>query len=152
MKYPSVFKLQTIVENKERLSELTVDTKPLWGKMDAGQMLAHLNITYDFCHGKKKAKLNPLMKFFLKKFVKKTVVGDKPYPKNGRTAPYFLVTDEKVFSEEKAKLIENMEWVIRQGEDYFKGRPTASFGSLSSQEWSNLFQKHLDHHFTQFGV
>ncbi|MCJ8164098.1 hypothetical protein MKJ04_04535 [Pontibacter sp. E15-1] len=27
-----------------------------------------------------------------------------------------------------------------------------SFGRLSSQEWNNMFYKHLDHHLSQFGV
>jgi len=35
---------------------------------------------------------------------------------------------------------------------YFEGRESLSFGKLTSKEWNNLFYKHIDHHFTQFGI
>ena len=152
MSYPFVFKPSTIEENKSRLEALTNKVQPLWGKMNVAQMLAHLNITYDIAQGKLKVKMNPIMGFILKTFIKKSIVGNKPYPKNSRTAPYFLVVDEKVFEDEKNKLLQNMEWAFEKGEAYFEGRPTGSFGKLTANEWSNLFQKHLDHHFKQFGV
>ncbi len=37
--------------------------------------------------------------------MKKSVVGEKPYPKNGRTAPQFLITNEREFEKEKKQLI-----------------------------------------------
>lgn len=152
MSYPFIFEASTLEENKVRLDALSNNTQPLWGKMDVAQMLAHLNVSYDVAQGKLNVKMNPIMGFILKTFIKKSVVGEKPYPKNSRTAPYFLISDEKVFEDEKKKLLQNMQWVFNQGEAYFDGRPTGSFGKLTSQEWSNLFQKHLDHHFQQFGV
>lgn len=152
MNYPSIFEADTLVQNKERLDILVKEAQPLWGKMNVAQMLAHLNVSYDVAQGKTKVEINPVMRFFLKTFIKKGVVGNKPYPKNGRTAPYFLVVDERDFEEEKKKLLENMQWVFDKGEAYFEGRATGSFGKLTAAEWSNLFQKHLDHHFQQFGV
>lgn len=152
MVYPSVFEAATLEENKKRLDKLTSQSQPLWGKMNVAQMLAHLNVTYDINRGKKEVKINAVMRFFFKLFLKKAVVGDKPYKKNGGTAPYFLITDERVFEEEKKNLLENMKWVFEKGETYYDGRATGSFGVLTVKEWSNLFQKHLDHHFKQFGV
>ena len=38
------------------------------------------------------------------------------------------------------------------GEQYFDGKESHSFGNLTSNEWNNLFYKHLEHHLTQFGV
>lgn len=152
MSYPSIFEASTLEQNKERLDKLTSKTQPLWGKMDVAQMLAHLNVTYDISRGKKKVTINPIMRFFFKLFLKKSVVGDRPYKKNGGTAPYFLITDQRVFEEEKKNLLDNMKWVFEQGESFYEGRKSGSFGVLTVKEWSNLYQKHLDHHFKQFGV
>jgi hypothetical protein len=80
------------------------------------------------------------------------VCGDKPYPKNGRTAPQFIITDEREFASEKARLIEFMNKVQADGESKFDGKESHSFGVLNKTEWSNMFYKHADHHLTQFGV
>lgn len=152
MSYPSIFEADTLELNKVRLEKLSVETQPKWGKMDVAQMLAHLNVSYSISQGKTKVKLNPIMRFFLKTFLKKIVVGDKPFAKNSKTAPYFLIADERDFEAEKKLLLENMKWAFNKGVSFFEGRVTGSFGELTSKEWSNLFQKHLDHHFKQFGV
>jgi len=152
MAYPSTFEATTLEENKKRIDQLTTETQPLWGKMNVAQMLAHLNVTYRISRGDLKVEVKPITRFFLKTFVKKSVVGEKPYPKNGQTAPYFLMTEEKDFNLEKEYLLESMKWVFEKGSDFFDGRPTGSFGKLTAKEWSNMFQKHLDHHLKQFGV
>ncbi|MCH2235883.1 MAG: hypothetical protein MK078_16700 [Crocinitomicaceae bacterium] len=63
-----------------------------------------------------------------------------------------MITDEKVFEDEKAKLIQHINYVEDKGEEYYDGRDNLSFGLMSKQEWSNIFSKHLDHHLNQFGV
>ena len=35
---------------------------------------------------------------------------------------------------------------------YKQNERNTSFGVLSASQWSNMFYKHLDHHFRQFGV
>lgn len=135
-----------------RLEKISANTQPLWGKMNVAQMLAHLNVAYDFSNGKLETKNSWLAKIMLKTFVKKIVVGDKPYTKNSRTAPDFLITDSKEFEIEKVKLIANIKETEEKGKDHFEGKESASFGPLTAKEWSNMFYKHLDHHFTQFGV
>lgn len=152
MSYPSIFEAETLELNKARLDKLSVNTQAQWGKMNVAQMLAHLNVAYSISQGKTKVKLNPIMAFILKTFVKKAVVGDKPFSKNGKTAPYFVIADERDFEAEKTLLLENMKWVFDKGPSFFEGRATGSFGKLTSKEWNNLYQKHLDHHFQQFGV
>jgi hypothetical protein len=88
----------------------------------------------------------------LKAFVKKGVVNEVPYPKNSRTAPVFIIAERKNFEEEKSRLIKYLEHTRDLGRDHFEGKESLSFGPMSSQEWNNLFYKHLDHHLTQFGV
>ncbi|WP_273444837.1 DUF1569 domain-containing protein [Neolewinella agarilytica] len=150
--YPSIFDPATTEAMLNRLEGISADTTPQWGKMNAGQMLAHLNVAYDITNGKLPVSYNPFMRLMLKMFVKKIVVGSKPYAKNGQTAPVFIIEGDRDFATEKAKLIANMKAIEAEGAAAYEGRVSPSFGKLSSQEWSNQFWKHMDHHFTQFGV
>lgn len=147
-----VFEKSTTFYILDRLENLNQDTSPLWGKMTAPQMLAHLNVSYDVAFDKLKVKNNAFMKWLLKTFLKEAVVGEKPYPKNSRTAPYFIQSEPKDFDQEKQNFIENIKKVEQLGEAHFEGKDSVSFGKMTAMEWSNLFYKHLDHHFTQFGI
>ena len=82
---------------------------------------------------------------------KKQLTGQEPFKPNLPTHPKFVVADERVFTDEKEKLIA----LIKQ---FAKG-PSAIvlethpfFGKLSSQQWDNLMWKHLDLHLRQFGA
>ncbi len=136
----------------ERIENLTPQTKPQWGKMSVAQMLAHINVAYDMAFTDKYPKANGFSRFMLKLFVKKAVVGPKPYPKNGRTAPQFIISDQRDFDQEKSKLLTYMKKAQELGAAHFEQKESNSFGPLTSQEWNVMFAKHLDHHLTQFGV
>lgn len=120
--------------------------------MNIGQMLAHCNVAYEQVYENKHPKPNAFVRFMLKTLVKDAVVGEKPYKKNGQTAPAFLITDSRDFETEKKRLIEYLNKTQQLGESYFNGKDSNSFGALTKSEWNNLFYKHLDHHLTQFGV
>ena len=92
------------------------------------------------------------MKFILKMVVKNVVVSEKPYSKNSRTAPQFLITESKNFDLEKKRLVGYVVKTQQLGENHFDNKESHSFGVLNKTEWSNMFYKHLDHHLTQFGV
>ena len=136
----------------ERIDLLNSNSKPKWGKMTVGQMLAHCSVTYEMVYTDKYPKPNSFKRFLLKSFVKKTVVGEKPYPKNRRTAPQFLITDEREFEKEKKQLNSYIVKTQELGSDYFDNKESHSFGNLTKIEWNNMFYKHIDHHLTQFGV
>lgn len=150
--YPSLFEKVTLDEMVARVNRLHPESQAEWGKMNVAQMLAHNNVGFDITNGKTPVSYNFLMRFMLKTFVKATVVGNKPYVKNGQTAPVFIVSDTRDFAKEKAELIANLERFHREGATAYEGRESPSFGKLTSQEWSNQYWKHLDHHLTQFGV
>lgn len=149
---PNTFDTKTQENNLARLNKLTADTTPKWGKMNAAQMLAHVNVAYNMALDENTKINRGFKRFIISLLAKKQVVSEKPYPKNGRTAPEFLVADQRDFEKEKAKLIGFINAVNTKGTAYFDGKESASFGPLSEKEWSNLFQKHLNHHFEQFGV
>ena len=135
-----------------RINQLNSTTTPQWGKMNVAQMLAHLNVAYDMAYTDKYPQPNFLVRWMLTRFVKEAVVGPKPYAKNIRTAPAFLVSADQDFEREKKKLIGYIEKTQSLGSDHFEQKESNSFGKLTASEWSTLFAKHLDHHLTQFGV
>ena len=150
----NIFEKSVTEEVIGRIEKLTPETQPQWGKMNVSQMLAHLCVTYEFVYTDKhdSTKATGFKRFMIKLFAKNMVCGDKPYPKNGRTAPQFIITDEREFAKEKARLIEFMKQVQADGEAKFDGKESHSFGVLNKKEWNNMFYKHTDHHLTQFGV
>jgi len=134
-----------------RINKLSPEDRPLWGKMSAGQMLAHCNVSYEMIYEDKHPAPNAFLKFILKTFVKNKVVGETPYQHNSRTGPQFVMNDEKNFEKEKKRLIDYINKTRDLGEKYFNGKESNSFGALSSGEWNNMLYKHLDHHLNQFG-
>lgn len=148
----NIFQGNTTQELVERINQLTPETKNHWGKMTVDQMLAHCNVAYDLTFTDKYPKPGFIKKFLLTKFVKPATCGEKPYPKNGRTGPQFVIKDRRDFELEKQKLVDYLNKTHDLGAEHFDGMESHSFGKLTTQEWSNLFYKHLDHHLTQFGV
>lgn len=148
----NIFDFAIVKELEQRISNLAPSTPPLWGKMNASQMLAHVNVAYEMTYESIHPRPNALMRFVLKTFLKKSVVGPKPYPKNSPTAPQFIIKDEKNFEVEKKRLLEYLNRTAELGESHFEGKENLSFGKMSATEWNGLFYKHLDHHLTQFGV
>lgn len=148
----TIFKQEAVNELIARINKLTPETTPNWGKMNVSQMLAHCNVSYEMAYENIHKAPNGFVKLILKLFVKEQVVGSKPYKKNGQTAPAFLITDTKDFEKEKARLIAYLEKTQKLGASHFEGRESLSFGKLTAAQWNTLFQKHLEHHLTQFGV
>ena len=148
----NIFKKETVDKAIGRINKLNSKSTGLWGKMTVDQMLAHCNVSYEMVFTDKHPKPNGLMKLMLKLFVKQTVVNEKPYKKNSRTAPAFLIANERDFEIEKKRLIDHLTKTQELGEDYFDNKESHSFGPLTKTEWNNLFYKHLNHHLEQFGV
>jgi len=152
MPYLSSYDTETVKNNIERLNNLSESSTAKWGTMNAAQMLAHLNVAYDITFERKEVNINGVMRWAMTKFLKPLVVGDKPYKRNSGTAPFFKIQDNKNFEEEKALLTENMKNVEQKGASYFEGRKYPSFNNMTADDFSNLFQKHIEHHFEQFGI
>jgi uncharacterized damage-inducible protein DinB len=153
MTFPNIFAIDVSEQVIGRIERLSADSAPQWGKMNVSQMLAHCNVAYEFVYEADKFKKpGTVQKFFIKLFAKNVVVGDKPYKKNTRTAPEFIITDDRNFKIEKQRLIDHIRKTQQLGESHFDQRESHAFGPLSINEWNTLFYKHLDHHLGQFGV
>jgi len=148
----NIFNTDVTTEVISRINNLTAATRPKWGKMSVQQMLAHCCVAYEMVYTDKHPKPNALTRFMLKLFVKKAVVNQKPYAKNSRTAPQFIIQDNRKFETEKTRLVDFILKTQALGVEHFNGKVSHSFGALTATEWKNSFYKHLDHHLTQFGV
>jgi hypothetical protein len=135
-----------------RINQLSPSSPALWGKMDAGKMLAHCNVSYEMAYENIHPIPNAFVKFILKLMVKNSVVGEKPYGKNKHTAPQFIITTSKDFEVEKKRLIDYINRTQELGTNEFEGKESDSFGKLTAIEWNIMFAKHLEHHLSQFGV
>ncbi len=148
----SVFNPADVTELKERIDKLTPHSTNLWGKMNVGQMLAHVNVSYEMAYTNKHPKPNAFLRLLLRLFAKNTVVGPQPYKRNIPTAKAFIMTGQKDFEAEKKRLLDFIDHTMQLGKQHFEGKESLSFGKLTSDEWNVMFYKHLDHHLQQFGV
>ncbi|MFX0558174.1 DUF1569 domain-containing protein [Maribacter sp. CXY002] len=152
MNWKNLFDEQESKETIEPIQNLTPETQNKWGKMNVSQMLAHCNVAYELIYTDKHQKPKGLQKFLIKLFAKNLVVGPKPYKKNLRTSPIFLISDEREFEKEKTRLIDYITKTQQLGGAHFDGKDSHAFGALTEKQWNTLFSKHLDHHLQQFGV
>lgn len=149
----NVFDAKDTQKYINRINNLVEDTIGLWGRMTVDQMLAHCNVSYEMVYEPEKYKKpGAIAKFILKTFVKPKVVGEKAYSRDSPTAPQFKINERKDFDEEKKRLIGFIQKTQQLGAESFNGKESFSFGKLSSQEWNNMFAKHLNHHLSQFAV
>jgi len=153
MALPSIFEPTVTAKLIERLNEISQEAKPLWGKMNAGQMLAHCNVTYEYVFEPEKYKPTPaFLKFIFKFLIKNKIVSETPFKQGSPNGPDFVITNDRDFEKEKNRLIAFIEETHKAGAVFFEGQESHSFGKLTAIEWNNMFYKHLDHHLRQFGV
>ncbi|TCJ14142.1 DUF1569 domain-containing protein [Flaviaesturariibacter flavus] len=134
----------------DRLYRLQPEQPPLWGKMNAAQMLTHCQAPFATYFGELHLRRS-LMGLLFGPLAKRRLLSDKPWPHSLPTAPEFIVTDVRDFAEEQEKLAAQIERF--SGSSILLHPPRHPFfGKMSAQEWSRLAYKHTDHHLRQFGV
>ncbi len=148
MERKSLYHTEVYNDTLARIEKLTTGSTPQWGKMDAGQMMAHCSSVFEVFNGKPLVGTPFIVKLF-KGMIRKMVVGEKPFPKNSRTHPQYLQTNAVDFNTEKQRLLNAMrQWKEMEDQETHH----ALFGIMSKEDngWSSY--KHLNHHLTQFGV
>lgn len=148
----NIFDLNVTQEVINRIQNLKPDSRPIWGKMSVGQMLAHCSKPYETVYDPNFPKPGAIGRFFAKVFAKGIVTSEKPYKRSSPTAPEFKINETRDFESEKKRLIDFIQKTQQLGASHFDGKQSLSFGPLSVAQWNNLFYKHLDHHLNQFGV
>lgn len=139
-------------EIMQRLSRLQKESQPLWGKMDASQMICHLSDQLRIGLGRKEAKMvsnalrSSLIKwlvFYAVGFPKNSETLREMKQQNGEGTPPINFNDDK----------DNLILLIQEFANYKKDfHPHPYFGKLSRREWGRVAFQHLDHHLKQFGV
>ncbi len=149
MEVKSLFDPATKQETIDRINKLTPESKPLWGKMNASQMLAHLIVPMGVADGTQKIKrtmfgriVGPIARPFF--------YNEKPVKKNLPTAKEFNMQGiDKNFEAEKKILIDA---INKFSEASIINETHPFFGHLTKEQWAKGTWKHLDHHLQQFGV
>lgn len=149
MEVKNLFDPTVKIEIIDRINKLTSQSERLWGKMDAAQMLAHVQVPIGVAFGTTTVKGNWLMKLILPLF-KKNLYDQKPWKQGLPTDKTFIMTGQsKDFEKEKTALLD---MVSRFSEPTMINEKHPVFGKLTKEQWSKATWKHLDHHLKQFGV
>ncbi len=152
MSYPSIFDPSTTEQIKLRIDKLTSHSNPLWGKMNAAQMLSHCCVPYQQILGEDKSRPNAIIRGIMQLFFKTSMTNEVPYKPSLPTGPNFIRNTPHDFDAEKANLLDYMSKIQTMGPDELVKIPSALLGKLTAIQWNNLLYKHLDHHLRQFGV
>lgn len=147
----TMYNTQCREELKERLSALKPDMSPLFGKMPPRRAVTHLIDSLLVAEGKKQARERNTG-FIFKKVLKPLIIHWLSWPKGKiETAPELLETEPGDFEADKQAL---RELIDEFPEAVLAGcrRIHPAFGELCGREWAVLTYRHLDHHFSQFGV
>ena len=133
----------------DRLGRLRREAQPLWGRMTAAQMLAHLTDWMSMASGDLPVAAKPAILRHAP--IKQLVIYWLPFPKGVPTAPELLARTPSQWDVERASLrerIESFETLFRKS--HWPDHPV--FGTMTARSWGVLGYRHMDHHLRQFGV
>ena len=135
-----------------RIGNLHSDTPRLWGKMNAHQMICHLNDSFGVAMGRKHASIaerqyGPVMKWLALYMPLKWPKGVPTRPEidqeKGGTAPSEFQADQQLL------LALTEEFASQPRGFSFAAHPI--FGPMTEKEWMRWGYLHTDHHLRQFG-
>ncbi len=90
--------------------------------MTVAQMLAHCNVAYEIEYTDKHPRPNAFMRLIIRLFADEQVVGPKLYARTGRTAPMFVITDERDFDLERHRLVDQLDKTHDLGAAHYDGK------------------------------
>jgi len=137
---------------KARIALLTPDSKPQWGKMTVGQMVAHCAIGTEMAtgeHNPPRMLIGRILGGIIKPMALKE---DAPMRRNTPTAPSLVVDAAPDLEKDKLRLCGLIDRFARNGPEGCTKHPHTFFGVMTPEEWAGLMHKHMDHHLRQFGV
>ncbi len=148
----TIFNLAIREELIERISLLTENSKPVWGKMTVCQMLKHNTYWNSWILGKGEYtyKQELLGKIFGKIALKRMIKDDNPFDRNIPTSGQFKAKEVNSNIE-----MEKDKWIslINEYEKFANPRFIHDFfGKMTQEQIGVLVFKHTDHHLRQFNV
>jgi len=147
----NLFDKSTNEELLRRINSLKETSQPLWGKMNAAQMLAHCQKPLEVAIGRLPVKRGLIGLLFGKMF-KNSFLKNREMKKNLPTLPSFKMDMPRNFENEKLMLLGLVKQFGDQGPSIIANKKHPIFGPMTDEEWGILGYRHLDHHLRQFGV
>lgn len=147
----TLFEKQALDKSIARIHQLRADMLPIWGKMNATQMLDHCSETMKVVRDQKQIKRS-FISYILGSMLKKNFYNDKPFHKNSPTHTDFIITSTSDFEQAKQQLIDHLTAFQEGGIEKCTAAPHTFFGKITKEQWGIGMYKHLDHHLQQFGV
>jgi hypothetical protein len=148
----NLFEAASVIEIKERVANLTPESRRQWGTMNAAQAVAHLTAGMELALGDRKPP-RMLIGRLIGGIIKPKVLGDDaPMRRNSPTVSGLVVLDERDLEKERERLLAVIDRFAEAGPAGCTAYPHSFFGRLTPEEWAVLVYKHLDHHLRQFGV
>src|SRR5690606_33062041 len=105
MALPIIFQDSVREELVQRIERISTQKRPQWGKMNAAQVLAHLNVMFELGLDENQKRPNAFVRLMLRSLVKNGVVNEQPYKKNSRTAPEMIIRNQPDFQREKQRIL-----------------------------------------------
>jgi hypothetical protein len=136
-------------ELKQRLRRLDPTRGPRWGRMNAPQMLVHLNEAMRMCLNELPVAPRRLPIRYTP--LKQMIIYWLPWPKGAPTAPELLEGIPGEWQTDVASMCAYVDqFATRSREGPWPQHP--AFGRMSSRAWGVLGYRHIDHHLRQFGA
>jgi len=132
-----------------RLDRLRPDTRPLWGSMNAMQMITHLTDWMRMATGELESV--PLQRVMRYPVIKQLIIYWMPWPKGVPTAPELLARNATGWEEERADFSRRLS-AFGELKSTARWPVHPAFGNISTNGWGVLGYRHTDHHLRQFGV
>ncbi len=147
----NIFNQEENLKLQQRIEGLESRTQPVWGKMNAAQMVLHCQKPLDVADGKLILKRS-LIGFLFGKMAKNDFLKKDEFKKNLPTAPQFKIETTPEFEKERSILLELVKKFGTMGPKVIVNKKHPFFGTMTDEEWGILQYKHLDHHLKQFGL
>lgn len=146
----SILDSSTRQEILDRVNSLSPQTKALWGKMDAYQMLKHCTLCDEMFLGKLNLKRVFIGRIIGPPLLKKILRDDKPFHKNSPTAPVLNTTKDHGDWLQQVTAWKNgfEQFALYNRTDFIH----PFFGRMTREQVGLFAYKHIDHHLRQFGV
>ncbi len=149
--------MQLIDSNLENvlsyLDKLSAGARPKWGNMSAQQMVEHLTHTIEIAM--EKHHYEPTVKEENYGKMRQFILSDQPLPRDFKVD--FMLPNTPLIHDEIELAIDAYcdAWIDL--ELWFNAHPGIetmhpNFGPLDFDLWVRIHEKHLTHHFTQFGL
>jgi hypothetical protein len=146
----SILDQSTRTELATRISLLHSDSKALWGKMNAYQMVRHCVLWDEMVFGKRQYKRMFIGRIIGPMALKGILKNDAPFKRNSPTVPGFVIQESSGdFATEKATWLSLLNGYAQYTSDDFVH---PFFGKMTHDQVGQLAYKHIDHHLRQFGV